>query len=183
MLALSSAAFSVLSFQHFDVVHDLFKVVLSVFSQQSSPEHRRNLSLRVDEVLPENYLAFRIHYVPFFINQVPLLIAATALVIEETAFGVSAEHGKATWISLEISLNAVDVELHEGENLRDLFVLGESVTLKEDLAVFVDDVAFIVYKVTLFVDPPSLSINKLTALVFPEHDLAVSIFFHVAHAV
>lgn len=142
---LSSDAFSVLSFQHFDVVHYIFKVVLSVFSQKPCPKNEWNLSLRVDEVLPENYLTFWIDYVPFFINQVALLIAPAALVINKPALGVFPEHGEATWISLEISLNAVNIELHEGENLGDLVVLTQSMLLKEDLAFLVNHIAFLIH--------------------------------------
>lgn len=165
-----------------NLAHESRKAGCSVRSKHASPEDLRDLLVILKNVLLKHNLAVVVDDVAVLVNQVALDVHQTAFLISELPARVLLQHGGAVRVRVKVTLNALDVELREWENLRELSVL--QVSALPDLAlVNVDDVALFVDEVALFVDGAAEVVEELSGAVVLGDDVSVLVLVELAHHV
>jgi len=123
------------------------------------------------------------------VDDVTVLVDQVALNIDQTALLVSVLTGRVlfqNWCSVlvgvKVTLNTLDVELSEGENLRELSVL--QVGALPDLSLIsINDVTLFVDEVSFFVHSTSKIVEQLAGAIVLGNDVTVLILVELAHYV
>jgi hypothetical protein len=82
--------------------------------------------------------------ISMLINEVSLGVDTATLSINEIAVLVFVQDGVANGVHFEVTQDVLDVELGEGEDLWYL-VLLQSLLLKDDLAVFINNISLAIH--------------------------------------
>jgi len=105
-------------------------------------------------VLFEHNLALMVDDVTVLVDQVALKVDQTALLVSVLTRRILFQNWRAVLIIVQVALNALNVELSEGENLRELSILQVS-ALPDLSLISINDVALFVDEVSFFVNSTS----------------------------
>jgi hypothetical protein len=160
---------------------DLGKVGASVTLEDSSPEDGGDLPIGLQDNLVKHALSSDVNDVSFSVNKVAPLVDGAAFAVDEATILVLLNNGAALLVQVKVALNSLDVELGEGENLRELAVL-QVLTAPQLGSANVNDVALLVNEVASLVHSAAEVVRQARLGVFVDN-ASMGILVKLAHDV